>query len=469
MRELSSPSSAPRFGAPAAFQAAQQARPGAQLDNRGSALTPPRQNEGLQPAMRRRKAWALRDLAAHLLRPEDGRGPAVCGCGRAGHEIQEVGLHLREDGSARTSGAFRCDSGWLCPVCAPRRGKERAEKMAEVFDHVKAFRDGQMVMCTLTVRHRRGQSLADLKKVVQAASVAARQGAPWARQKEKYNVFGVISAPEVTYSFSAGWHFHIHVALLLRGSSADADDLGSWFVERYMRYVQRKGYTALVAGQDVSVIRNQKKLAEYLSKGVNRNRDLAWEMAGQATKSTRHDDGLHPFEILEKASGDNGMKALWLEYAAAMKGVRSCIVTKAIADALGIEPEDDEDKPGQEEREEDAPVGTLRAETWNTLMRRRLASSVLTLLEDGGAEAWQEVRQRAEAWAHGYDDSAPPEAVHAPSAEHVAVVALGLRHHHRHASEAVRAAVDRERGVAASLGRNFRPPALRRVLELVAA
>jgi len=340
--------------------------------------------------------------------------------------------------------------------------------MAEVFDHVKAYSDGQMVMCTLTVRHRRGQSLADLKKVVQDASSAARQGSPWDRRKERHKVFGVISAPEVTYSLSAGWHFHIHVALLLRGSSADADDLGSWFVERYMRYVGRKGYTALVAGQDVSVIKNQKKLAEYLAKGVNRNRDLAWEMAGQATKNARHEDGFHPFEILEKASGDNSMKALWLEYAVVMKGVRSCIVTKGIADTLGIEPEDDEDKPG-EERESEAPVGTLPAVTWNALMRRRLASSVMTLLEDAGAQGWQEVRQRAEAWAHGHDDTAAPEAFHAPSAEHVAGLALGCRHQHRHASDAVRAAVDRERGVAASLGRKFRPPALRRVLELVGA
>lgn len=434
-------------------------------------MTPSEGNRGgesLSPVLRRRKAWALREAAAHLLRPEEGRGPAVCGCGRAGHEIQEVGLHLREDGSARTSGVFRCDSAWLCPVCAPRRGKERQERMAEVFDHVKAFRDGQMVMCTLTIRHQRGQALADLKKAVQEASRKARQGAPWARRKERHGIFGVISAPEVTFSQAHGWHFHIHTAILLRGSSVEAQDLGDWFVRRYMEAIPA-GFSALIDGQDVSVIRSEKKLAEYIAKGVSTSRNLAWEMAGQATKQVRATDSLHPFEILERASGRQEMTALWLEYAAAMKGLRSCVVTKGIADALGIELEDDDDMPGDEIEAETDAVGTLPAATWNTLMRRRLASSVLTLLEDGGVEAWPEVKQRAEAWAHGRDDSAPPEAVHAPSADLVARLALGLRHQHRRSSDAVRAAVDRERGVAASLGRKFRPPALRRVLELVAA
>jgi len=340
--------------------------------------------------------------------------------------------------------------------------------MAEVFDHLKAFRDGQMVMCTLTIRHKRGQSLADLKQAVQAASRKARQGAPWARRKERHRIFGVISAPEVTWSAANGWHFHIHTALLLRGSADEAQDLGDWFVRRYLDSIPA-GFSALIDGQDVSVIRSEKKLADYIAKGVSTSRNLAWEMAGQATKQVRAADSLHPFEILERASGRPEMKALWLEYAATVKGLRSCVVTKGIADALGIEEAYDDEQPGDDLTADVDAVGTLPAETWNTLMRRRLASSVLTLIEDGGAEAWPEIRQRAEAWAHGRDDHAPPEAIHAPSAQHVAKVVLGLRHQHRRSSDAVRAAVDRERGVAASLGRKFRPPELRQVLELVAA
>lgn len=459
------------------------ARPqAAQLDNRGAALTPPDEKpegKSLSPVLRRRKAWALRDVAARLLRGPDGRGPAVCGCGRSGHEVAEIGLHLRDDGSARASGVHRCDSAWLCADCAPRRGKERQERMAEVFDHVKAFQDGHMVMCTLTVRHKRGQSLLELRKAVQAASRKARQGAPWDRRKKQHRVFGVISAPEVTWSLVHGWHFHVHTALLLRGSGDEAQDLGTWFVQRYLATLKDDGYDALVDGQDVSVIWSERKLAEYIGKGVARSRDIAWEMAGQATKRTRKGQSLHPFEILERAPGDPAMAALWLEYADAMKGVRSCVVTKGIADALGIEPDADEDAPGVEQAEPDAgTVGTLPSIVWNECMRSLKASTVLAVLEDGGAEAWPEARALAFSSAgFVYDDemdAAPPmparrEVVHAPTPEHLAALAKARRHEFRRTGDAIRAAYDRERGVAVSLARRFEPPPVKRVLELMAA
>ena len=435
-------------------------------------MTPPSEEVGKAEAFRqRRKRWALRDVAASILRPEEGRGPSVCGCGRAGFEVEEIGLHLRESGAARTSGTFACDSGWLCPVCAPRKGQERRDRMAEVFDHVKAFRDGQMVMCTLTVRHSRGQGLADLRKVVQAASRKARQGAPWARRKKHHGIFGVISAPEVTFSKANGWHFHIHTALLLRGTGAEAQDLGEWFVRRYMESIPA-GFSALLDGQDVSVIRSEKKLAEYIAKGVGRTRDVAWEMAGQATKKARSKDGLHPFEILELASGDDGMKALWLEYAAAMKGVRSCVVSPAIAAALGIEADEDEERPGNEERPEEEPAGYLRRDVWNTLMSRKRASTVLAALEDFGADRWADVERLAlDLAGHGPEDSQPARTrEHMPSAWTVAARADEVRQQTScSAGQAVRTAMDRERGHAVAYGMTFRPPPLRLVLELVAA
>ncbi|MGO7360164.1 hypothetical protein [Rhizobium ruizarguesonis] len=356
--------------------------------------------------------------------------------------------------------------------------------MEEVFDHVKGWRDGHMVMCTLTVRHKRGQSLADLRKAVQDASRKARQGAPWARRKKKHGIFGVISAPEVTFSQVNGWHFHIHTALLMRGPVDDAQDLGEWFVARYLDAVQAAGYSALLDGQDVSVIRSKTKLAEYIAKGVNRSRDLAWEMAGQATKKVRSVDSLHPFEILERASGDDTMAALWREYAAAMKGARSCIVTKGIAVALGLLPDPEEDDEEQEEKGDNTPeveadaVGKLPSVVWNACMGRLKASAVLAVLEDGGVEAWPEARALAfDVAGFVYDeimDAPPPvparrEVVHAPTPEYLASVAKSKRHEFRRAGDAVRAAYDRERGVAVSLARRFEPPPVKRVLELMAA
>lgn len=467
--------------APMAVSSASARPQAAQLDNGGPTLTPPRTKEeegNRKSILKRRQAWGLRDTAAMLLRPDDieKRGPAVCGCGRAGFEAEEVSFHLKEDGTAKTSGVLYCDSSWLCPVCAPRRGKERQERVAEVFDHVKAYNDGQMVMCTLTVRHRRGQSLVELKKAVQAASRMARQGAPWSRAKRKFGVFGVVSAPEVTWSPESGWHFHIHTAIVHRGTDKEAQSLGEWFVHRYMGYVEELGYSALIDGQDVSVIRDHKKLADYISKGVSRTRELAWEMAGQATKKARSKGGLHPFDILEKASGDDQMKALFREYADAMKGVRSCVVTKSLADALDIEPADDAEKKGERPPEPDA-VGTLPTFIWNKVMNKMKGGVVLSILEDGGSSAWADARSAAYDFAEwGFDDSEgaaierrPISILHEPTADEIAREIRSYCSMKRNKGQAVKMVLDQHREFAKARGLTFVVPPMKKVLDLLAA
>ena len=445
-----------------------QAPLGPQLDNGDRTLTPPTSGE-LGNISRRRKAWALRDVSARLLRPEDPtqRGPSVCGCGKDGFQAEEVTFHLREDGTAKAGGILHCDSAWLCPVCAPKKGKERQERMAKVFDHVKAYSDGQMVMATVTVQHDRKDALEALKRAVQVASRKARQGKPWRLRKERHNVIGVISAPEVTWSEKHGWHFHIHTAILLHGTGAEAEELGRWFIGRYMSYIRLEGYRALVQGQDVTLIKNQDRLAEYLSKGVSRNRDLAWEMAGQATKKARG-DGLHPFEILEAASGNPKMTALWLEYAAAMKGTRSCVVTKAIAETLGIEPDEDDETPTEELPEpEDDVIGSLPTDIWNTVMSRFKGSTMLAILEDGGAKAWPQ----AEAYAFKVAELPFPtdERIYAPDAADIAKEAISESWQVKSKGLAVRKVLDRHRGIAVAKGATFIPPPLKRVLELVSS
>lgn len=467
----------------------------AQLDKGGTRLTPLltkslnnkvlAKKEGVESSpenenkaiLERRRAWALRDVASMILKPADceKRGPAVCGCGRAGRDVEEVLFYLNENGTAKVGGVLHCDSAWLCPVCSKRKGVERQERVEEVFDHVKAFGDGQMVMCTLTVRHKKKHGLMELKKAVQTASRLSRQGAPWARKKKEHNVLGVISAPEVTYSRQSGWHFHIHTAFVLRGTDNDAQELGEWFVARYLSYVQGLGYDALLAGQDVSVIKSPKTLAKYIGKGVSSSRSLAWEMAGHATKRTRSQDSLHPFEILESASGDDEMKAKFLEYSEAMKGVRSCVITRSLADALGIEADEDEEKIEENsgvEKDREA-IGELNSSIWNIVMNRMKSGVVLAILEDGGASAWPQAEAAAFEIAgismSSGADVEPAPRLHEPSVEVLASEIRSTRYLTRTNGEAVQRVFDRHRGIAVSSGRTLVLPPIKQVLDLIAA
>lgn len=441
-------------------------------------MTPPLRKEeekgALSPVTKRRRAWALRDTAAMLLRPEDSekRGPAVCACGRTGHEVHAVGVHLTETGTAWTSGTLRCNSGWLCPVCAPRRARERQERVAEVYDTVTLGLKGQIPMITLTVRHKRGMALEDVKTAVRDAWREVRQGAPWARLKRKFGILGTITAPEVTWSAAHGWHYHLHIAVPCQTSREGALEVGSWIIDRYIRYVRAAGYEALSQGQDVTLPRSPEDAARYLGKGVTSNQDVSWELAGAANKRGKS-GSLHPFDILEAASGDIAMAALWREYAAAMKGARSCVISAALAKKLGLDEADDIEAPAIEQAEE-APLGEVPSYVWNSVMRKRQGSTVLSIVEDGGAQAWPQALAEAYRIA-GFDPPTgevirPPPRVHAPSPEDVARQALAEAHQCRgRKGEAVGRVIDRERGFAVARGLVFVPPDLRRVIELVGA
>lgn len=461
----------PRVGASARPQAAQ-------LDNGGAALTPPMLGEEgkarLSPIVKRRRAWALRDQAARLLRPDDPekRGPSVCACGRTGHEIEAVGVHLTEAGTAWTSGTLRCNSGWLCTVCAPRRAHERQERVAEVYDTVTLSLKGQIPMVTLTVRHRKGMDLADLRKVQQEAWRDVRRGAPWARLKKRYGILGTITAPEVTYSAAHGWHFHQHIAVPCVTNREGALEVGAWIIDRYIRYIRAAGYEALSAGQDVFLPSSPEDAARYLGKGVTSNQDISWELAGAANKRGKS-ASLHPFDILEAASGDVAMAALWREYAAAMKGARSCVISAALANKLGLDEADDIEAPAVDQADE-TPLGELPSYVWNSVMRKRLGSTVLAIVEDGGAQAWPQAL--AEAYRIADFDpptagtAAPTQRSHAPTPEDVARAAISEAHLCRGRKDvAVGRVIDRERGHAVARGLAFVPPDLRRVLELVGA
>jgi hypothetical protein len=333
-------------------------------------------------------------------------------------------------------------------------------------------------MITLTVRHRRGMALADLRGVEQDAWRNVRQGAPWARLKKRHGILGTITAPEVTWSREFGWHFHMHIAVPCLTTPEGALEVGAWIIDRYIRYIRQAGYDALSQGQDVTLPRSPGDAAKYLAKGVKGNQDISWEIAGAANKRARG-ESLHPFDILEASPGDARMADLFREYAVAMKGARSCVISAALAKKLGLDEADDIEEPAVEQQDE-TPIGELPANVWNGVMRKRLGSTVLAILEDGGALAWPQARDHAYqivglVYDPGIDDPAPllvsaGPRPHAPTAADIAREALSEALSGRcRKGDAVQRVMDRARGFAVSKGKQFAPPSLKSVLDLMAA
>lgn len=311
-----------------------------------------------------------------------------------------------------------------------------------------------------------------VKNAIETASRNARRGEPWNRQKNLHKVIGVLSAPEVTYSHTAGWHFHIHHAFLTENCGNPAA-LGHWFVQRYLRYLEKAGFTADIRAQEVSLIHEPRNYIRYLRKGVGRITNDVWNPRIAARKS-KH---LFPFDILQRASGSEHMRKLWREYATVMPGTKSCVITRSMAIRLNIRHDDD-----CVEVDHVRTAGHLPASIWAALVNRKKTNVVLSLLEDQGVEAWQKISSLAHAFAAAkatatdkLTEERKQEQIptgrfeYSPSAAQIAGLALHLRWHlsgKERNGEAITVALDRERGHAVANGLAFFPPKIKDVLEI---
>jgi hypothetical protein len=268
------------------------------------------------------------------------------------------------------------------------KAKERAERVRGVADAAYA-RGGQLSLVVLTVSHKSGTSLAEVKSLVQTSSRRARQGAPWTRICERYGVLGVVVGQEVTLSRVNGWHYHQHLSVVMDGrpgeseaaACARAKAAGKAISERYKAAIRKAGGTISNRhGTYVRVAKHTVDAADYTAKG-----SLAWEIAGGPNKDeTRAKDSLTPWDVAELASsGDGWARHRWREYMEVMPGTRSCVVSAALAAKLGITPADD-DEGDDVVQDNDEIAGHVPSDTWRRWMRHGLASTFLARVERGG-------------------------------------------------------------------------------------
>lgn len=373
--------------------------------------------------------YDLRHGIASMLRPDDGtRGPAVCGCGLSGHNIDDVAVHLNGDGRAYVSGIYRCDSAWLCPTCAPRRAFEIQDRLT-VATQACIEGGGSVWFVTPTVRRLRDQPLSEMKTGFQAAWREARQGAGWTKPAKAAGILGLTNVFETPWSPVTGWGGHGHTLVFFNHRDLDrARKACELLIRRFLDRLPDHGLSGTWSAQDAEECQDAQKAATYCGKvaaelahgWVKKGRKLAstsvhpFALAARATMKTS--DGKHiDVPGLERVSPKR-CKALWQEYAVAMPGTRLGVISASLAKKLGIQPANDDEEGGIQQMLEEERIGTIPAPTWNRLIRRALAGTFLSKIEaDVDPEdgyGWEEV----EAWAleAGKEDerkSTPPDVV----------------------------------------------------------
>lgn len=252
--------------------------------------------------------------------------------------------------------------------------------------------DKAFVFQTLTMRHHKGQSLAELWSGLSYAWQRLNSGALSKKEVERFQQTGFIRVVEITHGKN-GWHIHIHILRFLEKGLADTE-VKEWSEAQYKRWSKALTDIGLDSplrqAQDFKLTRNAQDLAKYLTKQANYGGKLDKEMTSSETKKAKL-GGRKPFEILDDAlANSQGLdKALWLEYETVSQGKKQTHWSNGLRDLLGINQElDDEETAAREEAISTPPVVCLTNQGIKTLSsQRRWQHEALTVAERSGVKA----------------------------------------------------------------------------------
>lgn len=105
-----------------------------------------------------------------------------------------------------------CSCWHSCLVCSVIVAVKRAQELAHALRIWDAL-GGTVMVATLTARHHKGQSLAEVVGGLRAGREAVVSARPWKRDRERLGIRFLIWAFEATYGDRTGWHAHYHCYL----------------------------------------------------------------------------------------------------------------------------------------------------------------------------------------------------------------------------------------------------------------
>lgn len=304
--------------------------------NNSSAVTR-HDREALRTAKFELRRWAQKSALFVAEDPREAHRVSLCGWATT---TSDSGVGVRVSGGvAGFSGLQSCGSVWACPVCAAKISSRRAEELGSVLGWART--EGHtLAMVTLTVSHKRKDSLKDVwdsvgsgwsavtsgsswkseteaafegrlgrwqrsgeayehgkfVKVIDPGTVVPRAPRGWHKSdkparrigdQERFGILGWARAVEVTRG-AHGWHTHIHAVIVLDGNQDPhrrSYALGDAMRTRWNAGIGKKGFkSSELHGLKVDVSEGaEKRLAEYLTKSSEPEKAVrqAVEIAGR--------------------------------------------------------------------------------------------------------------------------------------------------------------------------------------------
>lgn len=296
-------------------------------------------------------------------------------------------LYAPASGSGHFGGLQVCGSVWLCPVCASKVSERRRVELAAGVAAWGAEPARSCVLVTLTLRHKLGQSLASVLRMVKRAYDLLRAGRWWVELAASADIVGSVRSLEVTHGAS-GWHPHLHVLFFLSGPPpAGLEDA---LRARWVRCVAADGgFASYEHGCDVRHARGD--VAAYVAKY---GREPAWTVAHEVTKAAvklGRGGGRSAFQLLaDYALGDEDAGRLFLLYGCAFKGQRQLYWSHGLRSLLGLGEELSDVELAVEQSEIAVILASLTPAMWRIVLGNDARADLLQVASSGDAGAVRE-------------------------------------------------------------------------------
>jgi hypothetical protein len=282
-----------------------------------------------------------------------------------------VTVAVSPEGRGTIVGVRTCGSVWACPLCAGVAWQQRAEELAHCL-RVAQAQGLRVAMVTLTQRHRKGQSLAELWDALCPALHAALGAGSRAvrRLRDELGVVGIVRRIEATHGAS-GWHLHPHILVFAEcADDQDFDRLGDAMFETWRAQLVRRGLEAptRLHGFNVKPLPLDlagESAARYVTSAGSFH--AAAELADRGGKSARYGNRT-TWELLGDArNGDRRAAALWREWEQASRGKRALVWSTEIRQLAA----ENTERVVEMERAAPTPIGALTEREWVRLCAHR--------------------------------------------------------------------------------------------------
>lgn len=232
----------------------------------------------------------------------------------------------QQDGSYKLQfgGLHRCKSG-QCPRCSQILAISRAKQMEQGIKYWLSSNNEQgqnrgIAFMTLTMGHNPTDGAEKLAHAISKARTALTTGGEYRDRKRgdrhNFQIAGIISRIEVTWSQRHGYHFHLHLLLMIDRplTASDLVNLQARFHHRWKKALAKEGIEADIRQSDIRPVddfddASQVLLSQYLNKTAPWN--VAKEMTMEARKTGHTKRSWSYFELLTALCTDASTNKQW--------------------------------------------------------------------------------------------------------------------------------------------------------------